>query len=105
LVALTSIIIGFSGAIMIFSLLKQWENLKLGMTRPVVYLILIGLPLGLLWTKYSYLLDGNFNYAINMAMSDLAIASALLLDFLAYYARETVIHMRKQTKIDEQKKN
>ena len=97
IVASISMITGFSGATMLFTLSKQWEKLKLGMTRPIIYLALIGLPLVLLWTMYSYFLDGNFDYALKMAMSDLAIASSILLDFIAYYLRETIIHMRENS--------
>jgi hypothetical protein len=100
MVTSVSMITGFSGAIMIFMLSKQWEKLKLGMARPLIYLVLLGLPLSLLWTTYSLFLDGNFDYALRMSMSNLAIASAILIDFLAYYARETVIHMRRQTDTD-----
>jgi hypothetical protein len=103
MVASISMIIGFSGAIMIFTLSRQWEKLKLGMVRPIVYLLLVGFPLALLWTMYSYFLDGNFDYALKMSMSDLAIASAILVDFLLYYTRETIIHMRRQTQRDLQR--
>lgn len=94
MVAAISMIIGFSGAIMLFILSKQWDVLKLGMTRPMIYLVLVGLPLVLLWTMYFNLLDGNFDFALKMSLSDLAIASVILVDFIAYYARETIIHMR-----------
>jgi hypothetical protein len=92
-----SMIIGFSGAILVFTLSKQWEYLKLGSSRPIIYLVLFTLPLGLLWTVYSYLLDGNFDGAIKVAMVDLSLASVILIDYLAYYLRETMIYMRRNT--------
>lgn len=97
LVASVSVITGFSGAIMVFTLSKQWEKLKLGNPRPVIYFILIAVPLALLWTVYSYLLDGDFITAIKLSMEDLAIAMTILVDFLAYYIREVLVHMRENT--------
>jgi hypothetical protein len=98
LVASISMIIGFNGAIMVFILSRRWESLKLGSARPIIYVSLVGIPIVLLWSMYSIFLDGNFDYALKMAMTDLAIASAVLVDFLAYSSRETILHMRENTK-------
>lgn len=54
LVASISLIVGFTGAIIVFTMSKRWDNLKLGSVRPMVYLLLIGLPIAFLWTMYSF---------------------------------------------------
>ena len=98
LVASISMIIGFAGAIMIFTLSKQWDTLKLGSVRPVVYLVIIGVPIVLLWsTFYTFILQGDSTYAIKIALFDLAISSVVLVDFITYYERETILHMRENT--------
>jgi hypothetical protein len=94
-----SMIIGFSGAIMVFTLSKQWDSLKLGSARPVVYVALVGLPIVLLWTIYSHLfLSGDLVYSFKLGLLDLAIASSVLVDFIGYYCRETIIHMRENSR-------
>jgi len=103
LVASISMIIGFAGAIMVFTLSKRWDNLKLGSPRPMIYLPFIGVPLALLWSMYYYFIVlGNSDIALKMALLDLAIASALLVDFLAYYTRETILQMRENTRKADQ---
>jgi hypothetical protein len=94
-----SMIIGFSGAIRVFTLSKQWDNLQLGSARPVVYVALIGLPIVLLWTIYSNLfINGDLVYAFKLGLLDLAIASSVLVDFIGYYCRETIIRMRENSR-------
>jgi hypothetical protein len=93
-----SMIIGFSGAIMVFTLSKQWDNLQIGSVRPLVYVALVALPIVLLWTIYSQLfLNGDLVYAFRLGLLDLAIASSVLVDFIGYYCRETIIHMRENS--------
>jgi hypothetical protein len=96
-VSATSMVVGFTGVIAVFIVTRMWDKLKLGSARPMIYFLLIGLPLLVLFALYNHFLTGEFDVALNVAISNLAFASALLLDLLAYSARETILHMRRNT--------
>lgn len=97
-VSATSMVVGFTGVIAVFMVTRMWDKMQLGSSRPMIYFLLIGLPLAILFALYNHFLYGEFDVALNVAISNLAFASAILLDLLAYSARETIIHMRRNTK-------
>lgn len=92
-----SVLIGFSGVLVAFMLSKRQEKLELGLTRPVLYLLLIAVPLALLLAVYNYLLNGSFDFALRLAISDLAISSAVLLDSLLYYTSEAITTIKENS--------
>ena len=102
LVSSISVIIGFTGALIVFTMSKDTGKLELSSSRSVFYIIGIGGSLSLFWSLYNYIMEGNFILAFKIAMVSLLLASTILIDFIAYYMKEHMVQGNKQSY--EQKK-
>ena len=85
LVSSISVVIGFTGALVIFTMSKDRGKLGLSTFRSFLYIAGIGASLSLFWSLYNYVMDGNFTLAFRIAMVSLDIAAAVLVDFIYYH--------------------
>lgn len=81
-----SVIVAFTGALITLVLSGSIFNFSASekRTRIMPTIVMLGVPLALLWTSYSYLLDANYDGALKVAMIGLLISLQVFMDFMGF---------------------
>jgi len=85
LVSSISVIIGFAGSLLIFTISRENKRRILSSNRLAFYIFGIAMVLGLFWSVFAYEIVAEFVLAFKIGMMGLLLAIMVLSDIILFY--------------------